>query len=35
MRDGGLGDRIPVRNISSKRVVEAIISGTGEVEIMF
>lgn len=35
MRDGGLGDRIPVRNLSSGRVVEAIISGAGEVEIVF
>lgn len=35
MRDGGRGDRIPVRNLSSGRVVEAIISGAGEVEIVF
>ncbi len=35
MRDGGLRDRIPVRNLSSGRVVEAIISGAGEVEIVF
>jgi flagella basal body P-ring formation protein FlgA len=35
MRDGGRGDRIPVRNLSSGRVIEAIISGAGEVEIVF
>jgi len=35
MRDGGLGDRIPVRNLSSGRVVEAVVGGAGEVEIVF
>jgi flagella basal body P-ring formation protein FlgA len=35
MRDGGLRDRIPVRNLSSGRIIEAIISGAGEVEIVF
>jgi flagella basal body P-ring formation protein FlgA len=32
LRDGRLGERIPVRNIQSKRVVEAVVTGAGRGE---
>lgn len=33
LRDGALGDRIPVRNLNSKRVVEGVIRDSGLVEV--
>ncbi len=35
LRDGGVGDRIPVRNLSSGRIIEANVNHAGEVEIIF
>ncbi|MEW6765440.1 MAG: flagellar basal body P-ring formation chaperone FlgA [Pseudomonadota bacterium] len=35
MRDGGIGERIPVRNLSSGRIVEAVIHAPGEVFVLF
>ncbi len=35
MRDGGIGERIPVRNLSSGRIVEAMIQAPGEVFVLY
>ena len=35
MRDGGIGERIPVRNLSSGRTVEALIQSPGEVIVLY
>lgn len=35
LRDGGIGERIPVRNMSSGRIVEAVIQAPGEVAVMY
>jgi flagella basal body P-ring formation protein FlgA len=34
MRDGRKGDRIPARNIQSKRMVEVIVTGPGRGDIV-
>lgn len=33
LRDGGLGETIPVQNISSRRVVHAVVTGEGKAEV--
>jgi len=35
MRDGGIGERIQVKNLSSGRLIEALIQGPGEVLVLY